>query len=484
MPETKSSEQLIGREFGRAGNDILNKYGGFGENPDKVISTKGMSYIKDIERDTHLASSLATRRQKLIKKGWRIVPASEKLSDIKIAEFVEWTLINMQGSFEKDMEGMLDAIGKGFSLTEINYEWVNWNGKTLIGLKNLRYKDPELFSFKFDELGYYSLRQIDPDANGVTLPLDKFVHIISGYDDENPYGQSIIAECAFWVWVKKNVAKFWAIFAEKFGMPLTKVTIPRTASAEELAKADEIMDAIQEETGIRVPDGFIVEFMEAMRSGEASYEKFIEVCNSEISKRTQGATLISETGKRGSGGSYALGSEHSDLFEDIIFFDACVMEAAITEQLIRRLVRYNWDVQNYPRFEFIEFAVGIFITFSQSIYNLTNAGLKISSDWVYEKLRIPKPKPNEDVLEAPKPVAVSPKPGQDGAQESPEDSQKKPDNKIKMAEMFADLDLTDEEKAIITSLDRLSERYQRLMAEKYEALAESIKKKASRQKVV
>lgn len=480
MPE-ETRQNYLGKEFGRAGNDILTKYGGFGENPDKVISTKGMSYIKDIERDTHLASSLATRRQKLIKKGWRIVPASEKLSDVKIAEFVEWNLINMVGSFEKDMEGMLDAIGKGFSLTEINYEWVNWNGKMLVGLKNLRYKDPELFSFRFDNLGYFTLRQIDPDANGVDLPLDKFVHIVSGYDDENPYGQSIIAECSFWVWVKKNVAKFWAIYAEKFGMPLSKVTVPRNADPAELTKAQEIMDAIQEETGIRVPEGFIVEFMEATRSGEASYEKFIELCNAEISKRTQGATLIAEAGKRGSGGSYALGSEHSDLFEDIIFFDACVMEAALTEQLIKRLVRYNWDVQSYPRFEFIEFSVGIFITFSQSIYNLVQSGLKISTDWVYNILKIPKPKEGEAVLEAPKPVTASPKPGQDGNSE-PSEASPKPDNKIKMAEIFADL--TDDEKAIITSLDRLSERYQGLMAEKYEALAESIKKKASRQKVV
>lgn len=482
MPE-ETKQNYLGKEFGRAGSDTLSKYGGFGENPDKVIATKGMSYIKDIERDTHLASALATRRQKLIKKGWRIIPASDKLSDIKIADFVRWNLEAMQGSFAKDLEGMLDAVGKGFSLTEINYEWVNWNGKMLVGLKNLRKKDPELFSFRFDNLGYYELRQIDPDANGVTLPLDKFIHIITGEDDENPYGRSVDAECSFWVWVKKNVAKFWAIYAEKFGMPLSMVTIPRNASEADLTKVTEILAAIQEETGIQVPEGFEVKFLEATRTGGDSYERFIEICNKEISKRVFGATLISEEGKRGQG-SYALGSEHAELFEDYVIFDASILESAVNEQLFRRWLPLNWDIDEFPRFEFIEFSVGIFISFSQSIYNLMQAGLKIPADWVYEKLRIPKPRPGEEILEAPiRPGenSLMNKPGQDGDEELPESS--RPDNKIKMAELFQNETLTPEQQAIITSLDRLNERYQGILAEKYEALAETLKKKVSPVKV-
>ncbi|MCU0645782.1 MAG: DUF935 domain-containing protein, partial [bacterium] len=375
-----------GKEFGRAGRDILYKYGLSGENPDSLIASKGMAHLDDIERDTHLSSALSTRRAKLIKKGWRIIPASETKRDITIADFVRDQLVNMTGSFEKDLEAMLTAVGRGFSLTEINYQWVDWRGKRLVGLQSLRWKDPKLFSFKFDEFGHYSINQIDPDPGGVELPSDKFIHIIMGPDDENPYGKSASAECAFWVWVKKNVAKFWAIFAEKFGMPLAQVIIPRNVEpgSSEYTKIEEILEGIQEETGIRVPEGFEVKFLEAMRNGEAGYERFIATCNSEISKRVFGATLISEEGKRGQG-SYALGAEHSDIFEEYITFDAAVVEAALSESLIRRLVDFNFDVEYYPRFEFVEFAVGIFISFSQSIANLVNTGLKIPEDWVYDK---------------------------------------------------------------------------------------------------
>jgi hypothetical protein len=69
-------------------------------------------------------------------------------------------------------------------------------------------------------------------------------------------------------------------------------------------------------------------------------------------------------------------------------------------------------------------------------------------------------------------------PGQDGEEPPESPPIKKPDNKIKMAE-----DLTAEEQAIITSLDRINERYQAIVAEKYEALADLLKKKVPPLKV-
>lgn len=458
----KPRKSFRAREFGRAGQDILCKYGGFGENPDTVIATKGMSHLDDIERDTHLSSSLATRRAKLIKKGWRIVPFDQAEENIYKADFVNYNLINMQGSFEKDLEGTLDAIGKGFSLTEINYEWIKYQGVDYIGLKNLRYKEPKLFSFKFDELGYFKINQIDPDPGGVELPGDKFVHIIMGPNDENPYGRSVDAECAFWVWVKKNIAKFWAIFAEKFGMPLSMVKIPRNASVEDIDKIGEILDAIQEETGIQVPDGFEISFLEAVRNGEAGYERFIEICNKEISKRVFGATLIAEEGKRGQG-SYALGQEHSEIFEEYVTFDAAVLEAAISEQLIKRLIDFNWDTDQYPRFEFVEFSVGIFISFSQAIQNLVNAGMKIPVKWAHKMSRIPEPRDGEDILKPVKTEQIPAKP---------------PDNKTKMDEFREFFKENAEAEEVFRDIDKLSERYQALMAEQYEKFIAALKKKS------
>ena len=142
MPEPVTKK--IGfSEVGVAGSDILFKYGISPlENPDTVISKKGLSYIETkVERDTHYTQCLATRRHKLLKKGWRIKPATKTRQDVEISDFVNHVIMAMQGSFEKDIEGMLDKVSKGFSLTEKNYIPIKrgkYQGK--VGLKNLRLK--------------------------------------------------------------------------------------------------------------------------------------------------------------------------------------------------------------------------------------------------------------------------------------------------------------------------------------------------------
>lgn len=400
MPDTQT-KKLVYSEVGLAGNDILVKYGiSAAENPDTMISRKGMSYIETkVERDTHYTSCLATRRQKLIKKGWRIRATSNNARDLEIRDFVEDQITGMDGSFEADIQGMLDKISKGFSLTEINYRKITtgrYQGK--IGLQSLRLKPAKYFSFRFDRYGHYTIRQVDPVYTGVDLPGEKFIHVVNGPNDENPYGDSYGAKAAFWVWLKENGAKFWAIFSERFGMPLTKVTMPRKATTEDIAAVDNILDAVQRDTGIRVPDGFVVDFLEARRTGDVTYDNFIERSNKEVSKLILGQTLSSEEGKRGQG-SYALGQTHAQTMEDYIAFDAIDVAVAINEQLIKRLVDINYSSANYPIFEFLGIDVGALISISQSVGNLVNSGLEIPAAWIYQATGIPKPKPDEEILQ-------------------------------------------------------------------------------------
>lgn len=400
----QTSKPRVG-ELTAAGRDILFKYGLSGENPDKLLATKGMTYIEEIERDTHLASVLATRRQKLIEKGWKIEPHVSPNGKVTarnqhIADSVKWAIDNMTGAFEKDVEGFLDALGKGFSISEIVYK-PETRGPLAdkVGLQCIRFKPAKYFAFEYGDHGHYDLRQIDPNPNGTALPLSKFVHIINGLDDENPYGDSLSAKCAFWVWLKKNQAKFWAIFNERFGLPLTKVGIPRNAKPDDQTKAESIITEIQTRAGIVVPEGFDIEFMEAIRRGDITYDNFIERCNKEISKLILGATLISEEGKRGQG-SYAMSSTHSDVLESYTIFDSIMTQAAINEQLIKRLVDFNYITDHYPRFRWSGMSISALISFAQSLGILAASGMSIPISYIHELTGIPQARDGEPILAA------------------------------------------------------------------------------------
>lgn len=219
-----------------------------------------------------------------------------------------------------------------------------------------------------------------------------------GPDDENPYGEGLTALCAFYVWLKKNTMKFWAIFNEKFAMPITLARMPKGQEKDDAAKAkvDDFLDNLQSETGFRIPEGFEVEFLEAVRRSEVTYDQFIERCNKEISKLVLGQTLSSEEGKRGQG-SYALGQAHLSILDIYVFFDMLLMEAVVNKQLVRAVMDYNYFDGIYPHFEFVN-AIN-WSVFAQAVYNLVNAGVKLPASWVYRMSNIPEPGPDDDVIE-------------------------------------------------------------------------------------
>ena len=137
-----------------AKGNILAKYDIQNESQDKLVRKKGMEYLHEVARDTHVSSQLRTRRQKLLARSWAIQPASSSKQDQAIARFVKFNLMDMDGAFEQDLNGILTGVGYGFSLTEKvwqQYESGPYRG--MFGLKALRRKLPDLFSFEMDKYG-------------------------------------------------------------------------------------------------------------------------------------------------------------------------------------------------------------------------------------------------------------------------------------------------------------------------------------------
>ncbi len=374
------------------------------ENPDKVIGRKGMQYIElEVERDSKFHSEQMKRITALLKNGWKIEPAktdgqvSDK--DAEVRDFVQECLENMDSEFETDIIAMFSAISRGFSISEKNYRTIEkgrFAGK--IGLKNIRHKQQQFFAFKFDNLGYYTLKQINPEEK--ELDLSKFIHFVYGIDDENPYGQSVASICAFWVWLKKNEAKFWAYYSERFGQPLPVVQVPQntTKGSDTDRAADDLLYAVHNDTGLKIPKDLAINFLEATRSGDVGYNSFLDRCNSEIALAVNGQTLTSDQGELGRG-SHALGSVHAGILNTYTLFDIIISSSAINKQLIRDLVDINFpDIERYPTFRWNYIDFGSFITLAQSLEALCRCNLQIPTKWVYEITGIPVPEGEEKVL--------------------------------------------------------------------------------------
>ena len=396
-------------EVGIVSNDAwLQKYGGWDPNPDEVIESKGMAYLKEIERDTHVSSCYRTRRNKLIINGWHITPTKEDRTE-KIADFVRYNLDTAladrsKNGFDGDILGMMDAVAKGFSLSEIVWNQIR-GGKYdgTWGISAIRKKEAEDYGFLTDKYGNVYADGIvyhgDYSASGERLPYNKFIHVVYGPDDENPYGISSTSRIAFWVWLKKNNSKFWAIYNEKFAMPTVVGKIPNNAQQDDIDLIDNFIKKLQSLSGVRIPDGFEISFLEAIRRGDVTYDNMIERCNKEISKEILGATLAIEEGTRGAG-SYAHGSVHADVMDVYTFFDEVMISQSINNQLIKRSVDYNFlNIFEYPKFAFKRDWFADIVKIGQGLESLTRLGVGIPIDWIYARTGIPKPKLGETITE-------------------------------------------------------------------------------------
>lgn len=405
---SKKTTSALLRETVFAPRELVLKTGkGPYENTNREIARRGIRWIEQhVERDSHFMSTMDTRISALIKHGWKIVPAvSEKNGklmisdkDLTLSRFVQHALDEMAGSFEADVMAMMTHISRGFSISEINYKYIEkgiYSGK--IGLDSIRYKDPEYFGFIYDTHGHFDLVQNDPEYR--KLDIRKFVHFINGFNDENPYGLSNAAVCAFWVWLKENGAKYWSIFQERFGQPIAMLEVPDNLDEKADRAADDIVSSVHESTALKVPKGMVLKFLEAMRTGEANYRGFLEFANNEISKVNLGSTLTVDTQKNASG-SHALGKEHADVMNIKLSFDIISSMTAINQQLIRRLIDYNFsDVEKYPRFQWNAVNSTGFITFAQGIEALQRTGVRIPASWAHEISGIPIAENGQEVLE-------------------------------------------------------------------------------------
>ncbi len=404
----KRENRLILEEVTRAPRHLATLQGRSPyENPDRQASRRGIEYLEThVESDGQYKSQIESRISGVLKNRYEIEPGHQIIDgkkvvtqrDAEIAEFVRWNLEHVP-SFITDLKAMLSAISRGFSLSEINWKRITsgqYAGK--IGIQNIRHKEQRYFSFAFDDMGYFQPTMVDPEYR--RLPLNKFIHVISGIDDEKPFGTPLASPCSFYTWLKKGGFKDWSYFQTRFGQPLVKVGVPEnTQTGDDADKAaTRIFEAAERGTGIKVPKNLDVSFLEAMRSGTATQKDFVDACNREISVTVLGVTLTTDEGKNT--GTHALGSVHAEKEATTILFDSIMLSSAINDQLIKRLVNFNFPgVENYPRFILPHFNYSYFVAFAQGIMAMVQAGVKIPMNWVRKIAMLPVPEEGEELVQ-------------------------------------------------------------------------------------
>ena len=383
---------------------------GFLNPPSEVKISKeilqGIWLTHDYElKDPHYAAMIESRKNALLTNEWDIVPGGDRLMDIKAADFIRWNMNNMEMDMHGALDAALDAISKGFSIAEIVYELVpsgEWAGKYM--LNKLKDKDQRFFRFITDEYG-----NLDP-FGGVqfvnkwsmpieTYPPDKFFIFTFQKRRDNWYGQGLGEKCLWYMYFKKVGIKAWNVRLQKFANPTVIATHPPGISQ---TKKDDLLDSVKRltsQSNIMFPDGpegnrYAIDLVEAS-SGDGGYLSFIQYLDQAISKRILGGTLTMDPGTRG---ARSLGNIHQKNKLALSKFDALQLQDAFNEQIIQRLVYFNFPNAKPPKLEFRLLSNMDRKEWLESLVLCQQLGMQIPTEWSYELLQIKEPEGEEDVL--------------------------------------------------------------------------------------
>jgi len=393
-------------EMSKSGTDIW----GIGNlpvyNPDDLAEKKGLEIYRTMQRrDGQVKAVFMLKKHARLSTPWGIRAEDEDDQDaVKQAEFVEHCFSEMKGNINNTLLKIWNAMRDGYSVAEINYKILpSGEFQGMIGIDNIKVRKAVNYMFKCDEHGNIEKNGLIEMGNK-NLPVNKFILFAYNPNDDDAdslYGESDFRAAYRYYFSNDIVQRFWNVFLEKFGQP---TVIGRYEPGTTKIKQDEyleILKNIQTNTAIVMPKGLEADLMEAVRRGEAGYKDAFNINNAMIARALLVGTLLMDTGEKG---SWALSKTHFDIFIYILdYLGTETEDTIIREQIIKRLIDFNFPQPKYPYFKFESLIKDDQKAKAEIAKTLVDAGLiNPEEEWVRGFLKIPA-KEEGIILPEPKP---------------------------------------------------------------------------------
>lgn len=348
------------------------------------------------EKDPHYLAVLGTRKRAVAQMEVTVESASDNPEHEADARLIrDWI---RRDQFEAEIIDILDAIGKGFSVTELIWRRGDkWLPEKLI------WRNPAWF--QFDRVNGHTIRLRDPASiDGIDLaPYKYIVHRHAAKSGLTIRGG--VVRAVAWMWLFKNFSiKDWVIFVEAYGQPIRLGKYPAGSSQKDRDTLMRAVSRIGSDAAAIIPDSMLIEFVES--SGKTmtvdAFEKLCRFCDEQISKAVLGQTTTTDALSTGIAGN----ASHNDVRGDIARSDAKQLAATINEQLIPMIISLNHGPRNqYPRINIGQPEPVDLDKLSAVADRAVRMGLHVSHKGLMEKLGLPEAQSAEDIVKLPETAA-------------------------------------------------------------------------------
>lgn len=319
--------------------DLANFVGEVLPSSDAVLLSLGgnLREYQKLRRDDQVKALLQQRQDKLVETEWEVIPGGEDARDAAAADFIRAQVKTL--SWDGITRRMHGGILYGYSVAECLW---GRDGK-LITLQDIRVRKPWRFGFGKD----LSLR-LRVGSQWQTMPPRKFWLITwDAEDDDSPYGTGL-GHALWWpVYLKRNAARFWAAYLDRFGVPTVKATYPADGGEAELEKRKQTALAaalaLRSEGAIAMPQGFDVQLVEAAAKGAGDFSGFLAYWDDAIAK-----IILSQTGTSRIGQHVGTAEVHNSVSYSVIKADADALCESFNFGPVRWLTEWNFPGARPP----------------------------------------------------------------------------------------------------------------------------------------
>lgn len=341
------------------------------------------------ERDPHYLGVLGTRRRSVTQIEVTVEPGDDSALAEEQAERVRSWL--RRGELADEVFDILDAIGKGYSFTEIIWDssMGQWEPQ------RLEYRDPRWF--RFDRADLATPLLLDEGGQELPLPAFKFIYARFRAKSGIPL-RSGLARVAAWGWMfKAYTQRDWAIFTQTFGQPLRIGKWGPGASEEDKETLFRAVANIAGDCAAIMPDSMSIEFESPPSIGASIdlYERRADWLDKQISKAVLGqtATTDAETGGLGSG------KEHREVQKDIQAADGQALAAILNRDLIRPWMALDYGAQApAPRVIIQETEKEDLAAFASALAPFIDRGLQVSEREIRARFGLGEPARDDRIL--------------------------------------------------------------------------------------
>ena len=354
-----------------------------------------MSYLElaeDMEeRHLHYLAVLGTRKRQVAQLDVRVVAADDGAEAERDAALVrDWV---DSEPLEDELVDILDALGKGFSVTEIMWDQSERQWMPA----RLEYRDPRWF--EFDDIDGRTLRLRGLDNRLEPLAPFKFVRHVFRAKSGLPIRGGFARMVAWFYLFSVFGLKDWVQFIETYGQPTRIGRYPSNATGEERAVLLRALTNLGADAAAMIPEKMLIELIQGGQGGggsETAHQALLGYLDALISKAVLGQTLTTEAGERG---ARSLGEVHDSVRRDIERSDAFALSQTLTRDVARPLVALNHgERRRYP-----QIVVGREDTLdvartADALAKLVPLGLRVPESAVRELVGFEAPESADDVL--------------------------------------------------------------------------------------